>query len=168
MSPLIGVHDRIEQARDTSGRPSHLPWASFTEFFRSRVYDPRLVTRNFLTYCDDDRGLRRTYTYAELGTVVERMADVLHTSFSLTRGDRVATVLFNHDLTLLTYFAAWTLGIAVVPAPVAELMVPRAASMRQSRASCSSSCCSFALCCTNSVTSSRRVNSASPPRPSGR
>jgi long-chain acyl-CoA synthetase len=120
MSLLTGVHDRIEQARDASGRPSHLPWVSFAEFFRSRVYDPRLVTRNFLTYCDDDRRLRRTYTYAELGTVVERMADVLHTSFGLTRGDRVATVLFNHDLTLLTYFAAWTLGVAVVPINIEE------------------------------------------------
>ena len=33
----------------------------------------------------------------------------------LIRGDRMATVLFNHDLTVLTYFAAWISGIAVVP-----------------------------------------------------
>ncbi len=120
MSLLTGVHDRIEQARDASGRSSDLPWVSFAEFFRSRVYDPRLVTRNFLTYCDDERRLRRTYSYAEFGTVVERMADVFHTKLGLTRGDRIATVLFNHDLTLLTYFAAWTLGIAVVPINIEE------------------------------------------------
>lgn len=120
MSLLTDVHDRIEQARKTPERASDLHWASFAEFFRSRVYDPQLVTRNFLTYCDDDRRLRRTYTYAEFGTVVERMADVLHTSLGLTRGDRIATILFNHDLTLLTYFAAWTLGIAVVPINIEE------------------------------------------------
>ncbi|MCC2642881.1 MAG: putative 2-succinylbenzoate--CoA ligase [Nitrospira sp.] len=120
MSHLTGVHDRIEQARETQGSPSHLPWASFAEFFRSRVYDPRLASRNFLTYCDDDRRLRRAYTYAELGTVVERMADVLHSTFGLARGDRVATLLFNHDVTLLTYLAAWTLGIAVVPINIEE------------------------------------------------
>ena len=72
MSLLTDVHDRIEQARDASGCHSDLPWASFAEFFRSRVYDPQLVTGNFLTYCDDERRLRRTYSYAEFGTLVER------------------------------------------------------------------------------------------------
>src|SRR2546428_12627449 len=38
----------------------------------------------------------------------------------LRRGDRVATVLFNHDQTVLVYFAAWTLGVAVVPINVEE------------------------------------------------
>lgn len=120
MSLLTDVHDRIEQARDAAGRSPELPWTSFAEFFRSRVYDPRLVTKNFLTYCDDERRLHRTYTYAEFGTVVERMADVLHTKLGLTRGDRIATLLFNHDLTLLTYFAAWMLGITVVPINIEE------------------------------------------------
>jgi len=120
MNLLTGVHDRIEQARDASGRPAQLPWASFEELFRSRTYDPRLATRNFLTYCDDERRLHRTYTYAEFGTVVERMAEVLHETLGLGRGDRIATILFNHDLTLLTYFAAWTLGVAVVPINIEE------------------------------------------------
>src|SRR5574340_162489 len=52
--------------------------------------------------------------------MVERMADGLHTNLGLGRGDRIATILFNHDLTLLTYFAAWTLGITVVPSNIEE------------------------------------------------
>jgi long-chain acyl-CoA synthetase len=120
MSLLTDVHDRIEQARAVSGCAPELHWTSFAEFFRSRLYDPRLVTRNFLTYCDDERGLRRTYSYAEFGTIVERMAEMFHARFGLTRGDRIATLLFNHDLTALIYFAAWTLGVAVVPINVEE------------------------------------------------
>jgi long-chain acyl-CoA synthetase len=120
MSLLTDVHDRIEQAREAVGCAPALHWTSFAEFFRSRVYDPRLVTRNFLTYCDDDRNLRRTYSYAEFGTIVEQMAEMLHFKFGLTRGDRIATVLFNHDLTTLIYFAAWTLGVAVVPINIEE------------------------------------------------
>jgi len=119
MNLLSSVHDPIEQARD-SVRATELPWTSFAEFFRSRVYDPHLVTRNFLTYCDDERRLRRTYTYAELGTIVEGLAQLFHTRLGLTRGDRIATLLFNHDVTVLTYFAAWTLGIAVVPINIEE------------------------------------------------
>ncbi|MBP8116855.1 MAG: acyl--CoA ligase [Nitrospira sp.] len=120
MSLLTDVHDRIEQAREAVGCASALHWTSFAEFFRSRVYDPRLVTRNFLTYCDDDRNLRRTYSYAEFGTIVEQIAEMLHFKFGLSRGDRIATVLFNHDLTTLIYFAAWTLGVAVVPINIEE------------------------------------------------
>lgn len=48
------------------------------------------------------------------------MAEMFHAKFGLTRGDRIATVLFNHDLTALIYFAAWTLGVAVVPINVEE------------------------------------------------
>lgn len=120
MSLLSGACDRIEQARATAGPVAELPWVSFAEFFRSRVYDPQLATRNALTYCDDERRLRRTYTYAELGATVDRLAEVLHTKLGLTRGDRVATFLFNDDFTVLTYFAAWMLGLAVVPVNIDE------------------------------------------------
>ena len=120
MNLLNDVRDHIEQARDVSGRATDVPWASFAEFLRSRVYDPQLATTHALTFCDDDRALRRTYTYAELGAIVERLAGVFHTRFGLTRGDRVATLLFNHDVTVLTYLAAWTLGVAVVPINIEE------------------------------------------------
>ena len=97
------------------GEPFALPWISFAEFFRSRIYDPLLVHRNFLTYYDDDREIHCTYSYPEFGAVVEQTAVFLHDRLGLTHGDRVATVLFNHDLTVILYFAAWTRGIAVVP-----------------------------------------------------
>ncbi|MDR4479907.1 MAG: class I adenylate-forming enzyme family protein [Nitrospira sp.] len=135
MSLLTDVRDRIEQARESSGRAPELPWISFAEFFRSRVYDPRLATRNFLTYCDDERGLRRTYSYAEFGTLVERMADVLHARFGLTRGDRIATLLSNHDLTTLIYFAAWTVGVVVVPINIEETPEKRRYILEHSEAS---------------------------------
>jgi long-chain acyl-CoA synthetase len=45
---------------------------------KSRVYDQRLANRPFLTYYDDDRQLRCTYSYAEFGTVVQRAATFLH------------------------------------------------------------------------------------------
>src|SRR5207245_2092476 len=47
-------------------------------------------------------------------------ATVLRERLGLRRGDRVATVLFNHDQTVFVYFAVWTLGVAVVPINVEE------------------------------------------------
>lgn len=52
-----------------------LPWSSFADFFKSRVYDQRLVNRPFLTYYEDDRQL---HNYAEFGTVVQRAATYFH------------------------------------------------------------------------------------------
>src|SRR5262245_22848360 len=116
----INEHDSIIQARQMDGESFTVPWMSFAEFFTSRISDPLLVHRNFLTYYDDDQQIHRTYTYAEFGALVERVATFLHDRLGLTRGDRVATALFNHDLTVILYFAAWTRGIAVVPINIEE------------------------------------------------
>ena len=120
MNLLTAVEDRIEQARGMSGPPFALPWTSFTEFFRARVHDSELVDRMCLTYYDDDAGVRRSYTYAEFGTLVEGTVMFLRERLGLRRGDRIATILFNHDLTVLVYFAAWRLGAAVVPINLEE------------------------------------------------
>jgi long-chain acyl-CoA synthetase len=44
-----------------------LPWSSFANFFKSRIYDRALVNRPFLTH--DDRQLHCTYSYAKFSTV---------------------------------------------------------------------------------------------------
>lgn len=106
------------------GPPFHLPWRSFAEFFDERVHDAHRAGKPFLTYYDESHGeaepVRRVYSYARFGELVERAATVMRERLGLRRGDRAATVLFNHDQTVLAYFAAWTLGVAVVPINVEE------------------------------------------------
>src|SRR6476469_7587480 len=110
MSRLIAVPDHIAQARRIEGCTPPLPWASLADFSTSRVYDRTLIHRPFLTYCDDDASSQYTYTYAQFGTVVQEAAAFLHHHVGLRRGDRLATVLFNHDVTVILYFAAWLSG----------------------------------------------------------
>ena len=74
MNLLTDVEARIKQAHDMSGASFVLPWPSFAEFFRARIYDPGLVNRNYLTYYDDDRNVHRSYTYAEFGALVVQTA----------------------------------------------------------------------------------------------
>ena len=113
-------YDRILRAQGMGGPAFSLPWASFCEFFHSRVSDPLSADRTFLSFHEDDRGAHRSYSYAEFGDQVGRVATVMRERLGLRRGDRIATVLFNHDQTVLVYFAAWTLGVAVVPINVEE------------------------------------------------
>jgi len=124
MCPLSDERDPILQARQMGGPPFHLRWRSFAEFFDERVHDAHHANKPFLTYYDESgsatESVRRVYSYARFGELVGRAATVMRERLGLRRGDRVATVLFNHDQTVLAYFAAWTIGVAVVPINVEE------------------------------------------------
>ena len=130
---------QVDEARTMAGPPFALPWRSFAEFFASRVDDPALADRPFLIYRDDDRRLGRTLTYRAFGKQVSVVARMLHDQLGLRRGDRVATLLFNHDQTTILYFAAWTLGLAIVPINVEESTERRRYILEHSEAA--------ALCC---------------------
>jgi long-chain acyl-CoA synthetase len=113
MSLLTTVAERIAQARRMDGERPVLPWTSFEDLFTSRVADRGLSDRTFLIYYDEER--RRAWTYGEFGVAVQRTASYLRDRVRLKRGDRLATLLFNHDRTVVLYFAAWVSGITVVP-----------------------------------------------------
>ena len=139
MCPSNDERDRILQAREMGGPPFHLPWRSFAEFFDERVHDAQRAGKPFLTYHDEGRGasdpVRRVYSYARFGELVGRAASFMRERLGLRRGDRVATVLFNHDQTVLVYFAAWTLGVAVVPINVEEAIEKKRYILEHSEAS---------------------------------
>ena len=143
MSPVIAVPEHIAQTRKVEGLCPPLSWNSFADFFKSRVYDRALVNRTFLTYCDDDRAVRCTYSYAEFGTVVQLVATFLHDHVGVRRGDRMATILFNHDVTVVLYFAAWLLGVTIVPINVEESTDKKRYILEHSEAS--------AVCCWHSL-----------------
>ena len=73
-----------------------------------------------MTYCDDDKAVYHTYSYAEFGTVVQLVATFLHDQVGVRRGERLATILFNHDVAVVLYFAAWILGVTIVPINIEE------------------------------------------------
>jgi len=114
------IEDSIIEAHQHRTPPHHFPFSSFSRLFYERVRDPQLSQHTFLSYHDDDQAVHRTFTYGEFGQAVATMTTVLHDRLCLKQGDRLATVLFNHDQTVLMYFAAWSLGITVVPINIAE------------------------------------------------
>jgi long-chain acyl-CoA synthetase len=79
----------------------------------------RTPERTFLIYRDDDGG-RASYTYAEFDTLVNRMANLLAAEYGVRRGERVATLAYNHPDTLLVYFACWKIGATVAPQNASE------------------------------------------------
>lgn len=113
MSSLTSVAERMAQARRLEGEPPVFPWRSFGEFFAARAADRGLSDREFLIFYHEEQ--RRSYTYEAFGAAVRHTATYLCDRLGLRRGDRLATSLFNHDRTVILYFAAWCSGITVVP-----------------------------------------------------
>ena len=68
---------------------------------------------------DSPEKVRRSYTYIEFYELVCKTANFL-LSQDITRGDRIATIAYNHSDTVVQYFAAWMIGAVVVPINVGE------------------------------------------------
>jgi acyl-CoA synthetase (AMP-forming)/AMP-acid ligase II len=111
--------DNIRSARTVEGIP---PDRYLTEF--STI--PSLLAHRaaaspdapFLSF-NGDGGLRRDFSYAAIYREACRTAHFLLRA-GVRRGDRVATVAYNHSDTVVHYFACWCIGAVVVPVNVGE------------------------------------------------
>ena len=75
--------------------------------------------KTFLIHYDAE-GNREELSYAEVSARVQQTANMLAEDLGVRRGDRVATIGYNHSDTVMIYFACWVLGAAVAPQNVAE------------------------------------------------
>lgn len=75
--------------------------------------------KTFLIFYDAD-GARQALTYAEFNARVHQAANFIYEDLGVRRGDRVATIAYNHIDTVMIYFACWMIGAAVAPQNVAE------------------------------------------------
>lgn len=109
------LQDKIEHARSLSH--SHLPEISVADF-------PKLIAAyndskaSYLTYIDEDDN-KEEFTYREFCEKVYGVARFLQ-YHGLRHGDRIATISPNHWQTVIQYFAAWLLGLVVVPINLGE------------------------------------------------
>lgn len=75
--------------------------------------------RPYLIFLDAD-GNRYELSYQAFNARVHQTANFLHDKIGVRRGDRVATIAYNHYETVIVYFACWLIGAAVAPQNVAE------------------------------------------------
>jgi acyl-CoA synthetase (AMP-forming)/AMP-acid ligase II len=118
-TPSQGLQLNLLKARMFRGIPSsefQVPYANIGELVNARVaahqHDPWLIFYSEMTG-------RTALTYEEFFALVRRTANLLN-SFGIKRGDRIATVAYNHPDTVVQYFAAWIIGAVIVPVNVGE------------------------------------------------
>lgn len=108
------LQQKIDHARTLDNPPEPLSNADFQELLQERADDER----SFLTYIDKDDN-RTELSYAEFYELVLNCARFLQ-NHGLSHGDRIATISHNHWHTVVHYFAAWLLGLVVVPVNLGE------------------------------------------------
>lgn len=72
----------------------------------------------YITYYPDS-GFRSSLTYSQFVEKVFKTANLLKAS-GIKPGDRISTISYNHINTVIQYFAAWCMGVTVVPINVSE------------------------------------------------
>ncbi|MDP4199344.1 MAG: class I adenylate-forming enzyme family protein [Bacteroidota bacterium] len=108
---------RIAHARSIDNPdPGKIDYQNIGEllFRQARYYD----TKPYLIFYDL-AGNRTQLGYKDFFALVSQCANVMH-AHGIRRGDRVATISHNHSDTVLQYFAAWLMGVCVVPVSLSE------------------------------------------------
>lgn len=106
-------------ARDARNQLPHVPplkYHTIDEMLRTRL--EQHSSEIWMIYkCDDGRTVTRTY--ARFHEDIRECMQFLK-SVGMIRGDRICTVSHNHYDTVVHYYAAWSLGLAVVPVNLGE------------------------------------------------
>lgn len=110
---LIAHARTITDPNDPAG---HVGYENIGElmFRRARDFD----TKPFLIYYDSE-GNHREDNYKDFFMLCGMCANMMR-SYGLKRGDRIATISHNHADTVIHYYAAWLMGVCVVPVSLSE------------------------------------------------
>ncbi len=112
--------ENLRAAHFVHGRPSENRFVKFGSI--GAVLEHHAATqpdKTFLIHYTVD-GERDEHTYVQFNARVNQIANVLVRDFGVKKGDRVATIAYNHADTVAIYFACWKIGAAVAPQNVTE------------------------------------------------
>ncbi len=76
--------------------------------------------KTFLFYHNDDNGEQAQWTFKQLDRRVNQVANLLRDAYGVRRGDKVATLAYNHPDAVVVCFACWKLGAVVTPQNAVE------------------------------------------------
>ena len=111
---------KLYQAQTKDGVPPDLkkvPFRNIRDLLS--IHSKTSGDKTCLIYYDNDDCAQRL-SYAEFNARVHQAANFMVEDLGIRRGDRVATIAYNHVDTVLIYFACWVIGAAVAPQNVAE------------------------------------------------
>jgi long-chain acyl-CoA synthetase len=112
--------DLIRAARAVNGVPGDRYKIPFRNIRQVLSLHARVSPEKTFLIHYDAEGNREELSYAEFNARVHQTAHLLRHDLDVRRGDRVATIGYNHSDLVIIYFACWIIGAAVAPQNVAE------------------------------------------------
>jgi long-chain acyl-CoA synthetase len=110
----------IRAARTLHGVPPDQYQVPFTNIRQAlSLHAKTTPDQPYLIHYDAEGG-REQLSYAQFNARVHQAAGFLYDDLGVRRGDRVATIAYNHLDTVILYFACWLIGAAVAPQNVTE------------------------------------------------
>lgn len=111
---------KINAARSLPDRPYGQSFVDIPNIARLlKAQADRRGDHIYLIYRDDEQ--RRVLTYRELLLRASGVARFMRCELGLEPGDRISTFAYNHDQTVVIYYAAWLIGAVVVPCNTGDL-----------------------------------------------
>jgi long-chain acyl-CoA synthetase len=119
LHPDAQTLQNIHAAQTVRGIPPEQVMVSYNNL--ADLLDQRVAQtpdKVYLIHYDTD-GNREEFTYAQFNKRVNQVANFL-VNAGVRRGQRVATISYNHSDTVIIYFACWKVGAAIAPQNVTE------------------------------------------------
>ena len=114
------TESKMYQAHIKDGIPPEMhkvPFRNFRDLLS--LHSKTSGQKPFLIYYGEN-DKREEYNYGEFNARVHQVANFMYEDLGIRRGDRVATIAFNHVDTVLIYFACWVIGATVAPQNLTE------------------------------------------------
>lgn len=111
---------KIEQARTLRGQAPtryRVPFRNIRDVLG--LHAKVNSTKPYIIYYDADN-TRSELSYGEFTARVHQVANFLYEDLNVQRGDRLATIGYNHVDMVVIYFACWLVGATVAPQNIAE------------------------------------------------
>lgn len=125
----LSLDEKIKQARSLADIPHSqklVNYSNIEELLLEKVkanptkdYLIYHAATDFLAKGNDIEFTRTHFSYEDFYKKIGQTINLLQ-KLGLKKGDRIATISHNHSDTVIQYFAAWTMGLVVVPINVSE------------------------------------------------
>ncbi len=112
--------DNLKAAHMVNGLPAHKRLVPFRNIRHAMALQAKTAGRRPYLIHINAEGEREELSYEDFNMRVHQTANFLHDKLGVERGDRVATMAYNHSETVIIYFACWVIGAVVAPQNVAE------------------------------------------------
>lgn len=117
----IKIKENIEKAQSYKDIPISCPFVPYSSFAdllekRAELYKDKI----HLIFYDEKDKEKQSFSYGLFNREINKVANFLKEGLDIKRGDRIATLMYNHWVAVLIYYSVLKIGAVIVPINAGE------------------------------------------------